>query len=174
MGVLSLIIKREFIAKVRNKSFIIMTFLSPLLIVGLSFFVGYLASMNKDEVTKIAIHDESGVLKSDFKNTKQTVYIDLSGMPLKLAKDTANKNYEGLIFVPKVANVQELATKVEYISEESPSIEFIGEMEHVIDSKLTQNNLTILGFDSKKIESFKRARKNKARNEKIKSFFGLK
>ncbi|MBK6984702.1 MAG: hypothetical protein IPH32_08055 [Bacteroidetes bacterium] len=29
-------------------------------------------------------------------------------------------------------------------------------------------------FDSKKIESFKRARRNKARKEKIKSFFGLK
>ena len=155
MGVLSLIIKREFIAKVRNKSFIIMTFLSPLLIVGLSFFVGYLASMNKDEVTKIAIHDESGVLKSDFKNTKQTVYVDLSGMPLQLAKDTANNNYEGLIFIPKVANIQDLATKVEYISDESPSIEYIGEMEHIIDSKLTENNLTTLGFDSKKIETAK-------------------
>ena len=155
MSILSLIIKREFIAKVRNKSFIIMTFLSPLLIVGLSFFVGYLASMNKDEVTKIAIHDESGFLKSGFKNTKQTVYVDLSGMPLQLAKDTANKNYEGLIFIPKVANVQDLSTKVEYISDESPSMEFIMGIEDVIDNKLTKNNLTTLGFDSKKIEKAK-------------------
>jgi ABC-2 type transport system permease protein len=155
MGVLSLIIKREFIAKVRNKSFIIMTFLSPLLIVGLSFFVGYLASMNKDEVTKIAIHDESGVLKSDFKNTKQTAYVDLSGMPLQLAKDTASKNYEGLIFVPKVADIQELSSKVEYISDESPSMEFIMGMEKVIDTKLTKNNLTTIGFDYDKIEKAK-------------------
>ena len=155
MGVLSLIIKREFIAKVRNKSFIIMTFLSPLLIVGLSFFVGYLANMNKDEVTKIAIHDELGVLKSDFKNTKQTVYVDLSGMPLQLAKDTASKNYEGLIFVPKAANIQDLATKVEYISDDSPSMDFIMEMEYVIDKKLTRNNLTTIGFDYNKIEKAK-------------------
>ncbi|WP_310554397.1 ABC transporter permease [Flavobacterium sp.] len=152
MSILSLIIKREFIAKVRNKSFIVMTFLSPLLIVGLSFFVGYLATMNKDEVTKIAIHDELSILKADFKNTKETVYVDLSGMPLQLAKDTASKNYEGLIFIPKVANIQELSEKVQYISDDSPSMKFIITTEKVINNKLTQANLAVLGFDNDKIE----------------------
>jgi len=155
MGVLSLIIKREFIAKVRNKSFIVMTFLSPLLIVGMSFLIGYLANMNKGEVTKIAIHDEAGILKNDFKNSKETVYVDLSGMSLKLAKDTASKNYEGLIFVPKVANQIELVDKVEYISDDSPSMEHIMDMEDVIDNQLTKNNLTALGFDNDKIEKAK-------------------
>jgi len=40
MGVLALIIKREFISKVRNKSFIIMTFVSPLLFVAFAVLVG--------------------------------------------------------------------------------------------------------------------------------------
>ena len=142
MSILSLIIKREFIAKVRNKSFIVMTFLSPLLFVGISFLIGFLANMNKDEATKIAIHDESGILKSDFKNSKDINYIDISGMPLKLAKDTASKNYEGLIFVPKVVSIQELDKKVEYISDDSPSMDFIMDMEDVIDAKLTKNNLS--------------------------------
>jgi ABC-2 type transport system permease protein len=155
MSIISLIIKREFIAKVRNKSFIVMTFLSPLLFVGLSFFVGYLANMKKGEVTKIAIHDELGILKADFKNSKETLYVDLSGMTKKQAKETASKHYEGLIYVPKVANIQELAKKTEYISDESPSMESIMKMEDVIDHKLTQNNLTSLGFDYNKIEKAK-------------------
>lgn len=152
---LSLIIKREFIAKVRNKSFIVMTFLSPLLIVGMSFFIAYLANMNKGEITKIAIHDEVGSLKADFKNTKEITYVDLSAMPLKLAKETASKNYEGLIYIPKVADSKELINKVEYISDESPSMEFIMDMEDVVDNQLTKNNLTALGFDSDKIEKAK-------------------
>ncbi len=152
MSIISLIIKREFIAKVRNKSFIVMTFLSPLLFVGISFLIGFLANMNKGEITKIAIHDESGILKSDFKNTKEINYIDLSAMPLKLAKDSASKSYEGLIFVPKVATIQDLVQKVEYISDDSPSMDFIMDMEDVVNAKLTKNNLTTLGFDSEKIE----------------------
>jgi ABC-2 type transport system permease protein len=153
MGVLALIIKREFIAKVRNKSFIVMTFLSPLLIVGMSFLIGYLANMNEGEISKIAIHDEAGMFKKDFKNSKETVYIDLSALPFKVAKDTASKSYEGLIYIPKVSNPKELASKVEYISDDSPSMEFIMEMENVIDHQLTHNNLKELGFDSSKIDS---------------------
>ena len=141
MSIISLIIKREFIAKVRNKSFIVMTFLSPLLFVGMAVLVGFLSTMNKDSVTQIAIHDEAGLLKKEFKNDKLMHYTDLSAMPFKTAKDTASNSYEGLIFVPKVAAVQDLKEKVEYISEDSPSLDFISEVEDVIDSVITQENL---------------------------------
>lgn len=155
MSKLALIIKREFIAKVRNKSFIVMTFLSPLLFVGMGVLIGYLASMNKDSVTKIAIYDEVGYLKSDFKSDQFTQYTDLSLMPFEVAKDTASKSYAGLLFIPKVDSIQQLKEKVEYISEDSPSIEFISDVETVIDSALTTDNLKKLGFDAGKIESAK-------------------
>lgn len=155
MSTLSLIIKREFIAKVRNKSFIVMTFLSPLLFVGIAVFVGFLASMDKDEATQIAIHDEVGLFKNEFKSDKNTRYIDISFMPFQTAKDTANSNYDGLLYIPKVDSIQQLASKVEYISEDSPSIEFISDVEHIVDSTLTSDKLKILGFDAKKIEEAK-------------------
>jgi ABC-2 type transport system permease protein len=153
MSILSLIIKREFIAKVRNKSFIVMTFLSPLLFVGMAVLIGFLSTMNKDSVTQIALYDEAGLLKKEFKTDKFTKYTDLSSMPLKTAKDTALASYEGLIYIPKVAKVQELKEKVVYISEDSPSLEFISEVEDVIDSVITQDNFKVLGFDAKKIEA---------------------
>ena len=155
MSILSLIIKREFIAKVRNKSFIVMTFLSPLLFVGMAVLVGYLSTMNKDSVTQIAIHDETGLLKKEFKNDKFTNYTDLSAMPFKIAKDTASKSYEGLLYIPKVTSVQDLKEKVEYISEDSPSLDFISDVEEVIDSVITQENLKVLGFDAEKIDKAK-------------------
>jgi ABC-2 type transport system permease protein len=132
-----------------------MTFLSPLLFVGMAVLVGFLSTMNKDSVTQIAIHDEAGLLKKEFKNDKFTHYTDLSAMPFKTAKDTASNSYEGLIFVPKVTTVQDLKEKVEYISEDSPSLEFISDVEEVIDSVITQENLKVLGFDAKKIDEAK-------------------
>lgn len=151
MSKLALIIKREFIAKVRNKSFIVMTFLSPLLFVGIGVFVGFLATMNKDNATQIAIHDEAGILKKEFKNDKNTHYIDISFMPFQIAKDTANNNYDGLLYIPKVDSIQQLAKKVEYISEDSPSMDFISDVEHIVDSTLRLDKLKALGFDPKKI-----------------------
>ena len=67
MSKLALIIKREFIAKVRNKSFIVMTFLSPLLFIGIGVFVGFLSTMKSDLKT-IAIHDENGMFVKEFKS----------------------------------------------------------------------------------------------------------
>lgn len=155
MSKLALIIKREFIAKVRNKSFIVMTFLSPLLFVGMAVLIGFLASMNKDSATEIAIHDEAGYLKNDFKSDKFTHYTDLSSMPFEIAKDTASNSYEGLLYIPKVDELQDLKDRVEYISEDSPSIEFISDVEEVVDSALTSDNLKRLGFDATKIEEAK-------------------
>lgn len=155
MNTLFLIIKREFIAKVRNKSFIVMTFLSPLLFVGIAVLVGYLSTMNKDKATEIAIHDEAGYLKNNFKNDKNTHYTDLSSMSFAAAKDTALNSYEGLLYIPKVDSLEILKDKVEYISESSASLDFIGDVEKVVDSVLTSNNFKKLGLDESKIENAK-------------------
>jgi ABC-2 type transport system permease protein len=152
---LSLIIKREFNAKVRNKSFIIMTFLSPLLFTGMAVLIGYLASVNGNEVVKIAIHDKAGLLQQDFKDSKSTKYVNLSQLPLATAKEKAAESYEGLLYVPDVADTKDLVHKVEYISNDSPSIEFIEGIEDIINDKLTKNNLEAAGIDYKKIEAAK-------------------
>ncbi len=152
---LSLIIKREFNAKVRNKSFIVMTFLSPLLIVAMGVLIGYLASLNNDTVNQVAIHDAGGVVKEDFKDTKKTKYTDLSQLPLETAKEKAAEDYMGLIYVPEVNNIAELSDKVQYISNDTPNLDFVATLENVIDDKLTKHNLKELGFDYDKIEEAK-------------------
>lgn len=152
MSILSLIIKREFIAKVRNKSFIVMTFLSPLLIVGLISFVAFLATM-KSDVKSIAIHDETGLFVKDFKNSDEYKYLDFSNVDLKVLKDSiVRESYEGLIYIPKVANNAELQSKIEYISNDSPSMGFIGDIQDVIAAGLTKSNYEKLGLDITKIK----------------------
>lgn len=152
---LSLIIKREFNAKVRNKSFIVMTFLSPLLFVGMGALIGYLASLNGEEIVKVAVHDETGLLKNNFKSNKEITYEDVSSLPLAVAKEKASEDYEGLIYVPKVSDPQQLVNKVEYISNDSPGIDFISQMERVVNDKLTRLNLEKAGIDYSTIEKAK-------------------
>lgn len=152
---LSLIIKREFNAKVRNKSFIVMTFLSPLLMVAMALLIGYLANVNADEVSKVAIHDKNGLLKNDLKATDKITYEDVSAMPYEVAKKHASEGYEGLLYVPETATLKDLATKVQFISNESPDLEIVTAAETVIDDKLTKSNLHGLGFDYDKIEQAK-------------------
>lgn len=149
---LSLIIKREFIAKVRNKSFIVMTFLSPLLMVGMAALVGYLAVINNNEQVKIAVHDKAGLLAPELKSDQKTTYTNLSAMPFEKAREVASKDYAGLVYVPEVADVAQLKTKVQYISAESPNMDFVSGLERAISNKVTRANLKALNFDYDKIE----------------------
>ncbi|MFV5688397.1 ABC transporter permease [Flavobacterium sp. ZT3R25] len=157
MSIISLIIKREFIAKVRNKSFIVMTFLSPLLFVGIAAFVGYLSSMKAD-TKRIAIHDESGLFAKEF--TSQNVkkgeykYLDLSLIDLKFLKDSiTNENYEGLLYIPNESNSKDFENKIQFISNESPSISFIESVQDVIAKKLTKTNLEKAHLDTLAIKN---------------------
>jgi ABC-2 type transport system permease protein len=148
MSILTLIIKREFIAKVRNKSFIVMTFLSPLLFVGIAVFVGYLSSMKAD-VKVVAIHDETGLFVSEFKNSEEYRYINLSPIDLKIIKDSLiNESYEGLINIPKIADYKTLENKVQYISNDSPSITFVENVQDIIAKKITKENFETAKLDT--------------------------
>ncbi|GGC86091.1 ABC transporter permease [Flavobacterium lutivivi] len=140
MSKTTLIIKREFFAKVRNKSFIVMTFLSPLLFVGIAVFVGYLSTMKAEKKT-IAVHDESGFFFNEFKNTDEYHYLDASKIDLSVLKDSIIKeSYEGLLAIPKNDGSEKWQSKIEYISNDSPSVTFIEDIEDIINQKLTAQN----------------------------------
>lgn len=148
MSILTLIIKREFIAKVRNKSFIVMTFLSPILFVALAAFVGYLSTMRSD-VKKIIIHDESSLFVDDFKQTDEYHYLDCSQIPIKSLKDSVvAERYEGILFIPKNTDSKALTKEIQYISNESPSMSFIEDLQDIIGKKLTTTNLQKAGLDT--------------------------
>ncbi|MEG1266736.1 MAG: ABC transporter permease [Myroides sp.] len=148
MGVLSLIIKREFISKVRNKSFIVMTFVSPIIFVAVAALIGYLSSM-KTEVKHIGIHDESGMFVNEFKNSESYKYHDVSKIDPKLLKDSVSQaNYEGVLFIPKKDNLKDYEKAIEYVSEDSPSLGFIANTESNLSEKLLRKNLTNQGVDT--------------------------
>lgn len=125
-----------------------MTFLSPLLFVGIAAFVGYLSSMKAD-VKKIAIHDETGMFVNEFKNSEEYSYLNLSSVNLKILKDSITKeSYDGLLFIPKSPDGITLKNKIEYISNDSPSISFLEKTEAVIAAKITKTN-----FEKSKLDT---------------------
>lgn len=147
MSTLSLIIKREFVAKVRNKSFIVMTFLSPLLMVGLATFVGYLATMKAD-TKRIAIHDATGQMVKNFKNYEEYQFLDFSAVNLKTLQDQIVSNqFEGLIVIPQIDSINQLKSTVDYLSNESPNLDFVAKIESIIASKITITNYQKMGID---------------------------
>ena len=62
MGKIGLIIKREIMAKLRSKAFVVMTFLGPLLFAGFIMIMFYATKADKTEQSILVI-DESEFFK---------------------------------------------------------------------------------------------------------------
>ncbi|MFD0991246.1 ABC transporter permease [Mariniflexile jejuense] len=156
MNHLPLIIKREYLTKVRNKSFIVMTFMSPIIMIVLISVVAYLSQLNNDKVRTIAIFDESGLIKDAFESTEHTTYNVLENMTFNDAKALVKEtNAYGLLYVDKVSDVTNIKNHIKFYSEESPSLSLISDLESKLEHKLTDINLQNNGVDVVKINASK-------------------
>ena len=155
MNHLPLIIKREYLAKVKNKSFILMTFLSPLFIVALLSLIAYLTSVNNEKVRTISVLDESGILSEALISSDQILYESLNGMDLEDAKTTSNSNNAyGLLHVPDLA-LEDVSEKIKFYSKESPSLSLISSLESKIEKRIGELKLKKMGVDLSKISASK-------------------
>ena len=157
MSKLKLIIQREFIAKVRNKSFIMMTFLSPLLMVGMGALVYFLMQKNDEKVKKIVYVDNSGIFsKEDFKDSKTIHYTNYTALGVEDTKKKVKEgSYYGALIIPKQDSLELLAKSIEFYSKESPGMSVMNSMENKIASKIRNLKLNNFGFDLEKIKASK-------------------
>jgi len=80
MSKISLIIEREYLTRVQKKSFILMTILSPIVMVALIFAPIWLAQLSSDEVRQIAIIDQTGLYKNIYENSEEYQFTYTQGI----------------------------------------------------------------------------------------------
>lgn len=152
MNHLGLITKREYLTKVKNKSFIIMTFLSPLILVAVFGLVAYLTSVNSDTVRTIYVLDESEKFQEDFKSSSQIQYKLLFDSNLEVAKTKAEEDkVYGLVYIPSTENLDELSKGITFYSQDTPSFSVIGNLNNLLENKINSLKLREAGIDSQTI-----------------------
>ncbi len=156
MNHLPLIIKREYLNKVRNKSFIIMTFLSPLIFVGIFALVGYLSSVNNSDVRTIVVLDESGMFTNSFEDTATENYKLLTNVTFEQAKAIGkDTDTYGLLYIPKTENLEGLSKATIFFSEESASLGMMNDVERIIERKVNNDILKRENIDSERIKQLR-------------------
>src|SRR5688572_4715384 len=93
----SLIIRREYLTRVRKKSFIIMTILGPLLMGGV-ITVPYFVSNVADEKRTIAVLDEGHLFTDKFKSDELVNFIYLDGNLDSMRKVSSKENISDILY----------------------------------------------------------------------------
>lgn len=93
------IIKREYLTRVRKRSFIIMTILGPILMAAL-MIVPAVISKFSDEQKTVAVIDENGLYKGSLESNSDVKFLDVS-LTIEEAKEKMNqKEYDAVLVIP--------------------------------------------------------------------------
>jgi ABC-2 type transport system permease protein len=110
----------------------------------------------KADLKTIAIHDETGRFVNDFKSDDEYKYLNLSNVDLKVLKDSIiSESYEGLLIIPKSTDNTSLQKNIQYVSNDSPGVMFVEDIEDVIAKRITAENYQKQGLDTLKINQSK-------------------
>lgn len=101
MNKINLIIQREYLSRVKKKSFIVMTILAPILFAGLMIVPGIMATMGDKEDKVIAVIDETQILDGAIKNQEYLRFEYLEETSFSSLKENfAESGYYAILYIP--------------------------------------------------------------------------
>ena len=151
-----IITSREYLNKITNKTFILSTLFTPLILVGLIFLIGWFASVNNDQVSNVSVVDNSGYIFDKLESTESIKYTQLENFDLEEAKlISKTKSDFGLLYIENLESPKKIAETISFYSEDTPSLTVIGNIESQLEDILTNKNYKIQGIDINKINSNK-------------------
>ena len=127
------IISREYLIRVKKKSFLLTTFLVPVLFAALCILPSVIMLMAKDKGKEIAVIDQSGIAMSYLTDTKTITYNDFSSESVEDMKATfAEKGMDALVVISPIDPQTKTLTAASY-SEKPLSIDLTGEINEKIN-----------------------------------------
>ncbi|MEO6167991.1 MAG: ABC transporter permease [Chitinophagales bacterium] len=142
MNKILLIIRREYVTRVRKRIFLITTLLAPLSIAVVTLLPVYLASHGTQE-EKIAIYDESGIFSSHMENKDHLKFghINTVNVPYdSLKKNYAASGFSGILHIPAAFTIDQ-PSNIEYYSTDQLGLMTHGSIENQMNEVLRQERL---------------------------------
>ncbi len=86
--IVNVIIAREYLTKVRKKSFLLTTFLGPVFFAALCILPSLIMLMAEDKGKRVGVVDQSGIVMPYMVDSEQTDFMDFSGRPVDSLKNS--------------------------------------------------------------------------------------
>ncbi len=109
MNKIGLIIQREYLTRIRKKSFIIMSVLGPLIFAAYILIPMYFATLEDKEEKSMVVIDDSGLFTKrgpdgpvfTIPGTETLKFQVIEGVPIEILRETFDESgYYGLLFIP--------------------------------------------------------------------------
>ncbi|HOF92238.1 MAG TPA: ABC transporter permease [Tenuifilaceae bacterium] len=165
MSKIFLVLEREFLTRVRKKSFIIMTILAPLLFAGLMVVPMIIATMDDTKERSIAVIDDSGLFKNKITETEYLKFVYLDGVTVSDIQSTFSESgYYAVLYIGSmVANTPDA---VILYSDKQPSMDITSHISSAIKNEIETQKLKT--YDIENLDDILKSIKTNVRVRTIK------
>ena len=150
-----LVVNREYLTRVRKKSFIISTLLTPVAFALFFVVVFFILRYDGDKEMNIVIVDEAGILADqNIASSKDgSIHYTKSTKPFEeLKKEVSEEKYSGILKIPALANLKSTSHTIYYYSEKSPGIELQERIKSAIKKVVRNYKITELNLNKEDLK----------------------
>lgn len=144
-----LILRREYLVRIKKKSFWVMTLLMPLLVSGF-YALLFWGVFNSREIQRVSILDESGSFTQKFKDSEK-VKFEYLNLPIDSALNRLNQKRTDIVAViPE--NIIEEPSGLKIYTGKGVGFEIQAKIERIIQNEIRNVKLSRAGIDQKVLE----------------------
>ena len=154
MNKIGLIIKREYLTRVRKRSFLILTFLGPILMAAIYIIPIMLALNSSTDHLRVAVVDESHWFEDRFSSNKEHTFVTMPGQPIDSVKEMVKTGvFDMALYVPPTQlNIPSNATV--YSIRQVP-MEVETYISNVMEKEIEEQKLMAKGVDPEIVSAVK-------------------
>ncbi len=154
MDKLWLIIKREYLTRVKKRSFIITTVITPLALVLFMVVVGFIFSYESGDVIRIAVVDEGNILNKKKIKNDESLYFYYEDQPIETLRDNFDATvYSGILAIPPLQNIKTKKHTIYYYSDRQPSIDVSLKIEQRVSELIREHKIDRLQLDKEGLKA---------------------
>lgn len=156
MNKLWLIIKREYLTRVKKKSFILITLISPFIFVALFTVPALVATYAGNEQKSVVVKDDSGIFTQPEETDKRVIFTLLDDPLESLKQSYRERGFDGVLYIPAFPDSTK-AFKISYFSEGQLSLGTMNYIENKVAEQVEAYKIKNAGYSGDLIEGFKTA-----------------
>ena len=132
---ISIIIRREYLTRIRKKSFIVMTLLGPVLFAAMMVLPVWFATMEDKDVKQIAVIDSSHLFLKKIPETAKFKFTYAFDVKLEDFKRNLSKTeYFGILYIPD--DVVSIPRGIEFYSQKQPPVNLTMHIANAIEKEI--------------------------------------
>ena len=145
MNKILLVIRHEYLTRVRKKSFLLMTILGPLLMGGI-FVAAFMLDRVDTEVKTIAVIDDSHLFDGKFKDSDRLHFIYSKDPVDSLRGRSKAQGLFGVLYIPATPNISLLEKAITFYSESQPGLDVISKIKFTIEKEINTQKYVEAGM----------------------------